>query len=120
MAHVPPPYIDLHPLMSAENPLPPGNEDLAARITVQLAQARLAAAAFTTADYTDTALTRDELWSRFTAMRGEACALAALLNEALLLIPYEQVPGVWCVSTASVVEYLTVPRYPVIQRELHS
>ncbi|MFF2630866.1 hypothetical protein ACFVUN_34525 [Kitasatospora griseola] len=120
MAHTPPPRIDMQPLMTLEDPLPPGHEDLAARISVQLAQARLAAIAFTTADYTDDAVTPDELWARFGAMRGEAAALAALLNKALPLIPRQRVPGVPFVSTASVVDYLTVPRHPLRQRELHS
>ncbi len=119
MTYVPPPHIDLHPLMTLQDPLPPGTEDLTARITVQLAAARLAAAGFTTADYADERVTPDELWARFTAMRGEAAGLAALLNEALVLIPHTARPVPY-VSTASVVAYLTVPQYPTVQRELHA
>ncbi len=119
MSSVPPPHIDLHALMTLQDPLPSGHEDLAARITVQLAEARLAAAGFTTADYADERVTPGELWARFTGMRGEAAGLAALLNEALVLIPYQLRPVPY-VSTASVVAYLTVPQYPTVQRELSS
>lgn len=105
--------IDLHALMTLDDPLPPHYEQLTAQITVQLATTRLAAQAFTTGTPAD----EHELWQTYTALRREAAALAALLNDALQVIPFERVPGLSCVTTASVIAYLTVPRDPRHQRE---